>query len=210
MSRKNIFIILKSWCNSILVLVNSIFNFFINKIYQANKFRFSSKKKSWRSFLNIVCFFPITGRNRKKSESKITPPTVNLPPTSTVSSVANRPPPGPPTFTSTPSTTPLSAPLAPPQPQATSKLESSENRKRGPGRPPGSTKQNIEQQRMQQQLQQQQVSFTSVSYFWENLGNRSEQAIACNDLTSFFSIPQPQVSFISVPYFWENLGNCSE
>ena len=127
-------------------------------------------------FSKHCLFLLITGRNRKKSESKITPPTVNLPPTSTVSSVANRPPPGPPTFTSTPSTTPLSAPLAPPQPQATSKLESSENRKRGPGRPPGSTKQNIEQQRMQQQLQQQQVSFISVSYFWENLGNRSEQA----------------------------------
>ena len=158
-------------------------------------------------FSKHCLFLLITGRNRKKSESKITPPTVNLPPTSTVSSVANRPP-GPPTFTSTPSTTPLSAPLAPPQPQATSKLESSENRKRGPGRPPGSTKQNIEQQRMQQQLQQ--VSFISVSYLWENLGNRSEQAIACNDLTSFFSIPQQQVSFISVPYFWENLGNRSE
>ena len=157
-------------------------------------------------FSKHYLFFPISGRNRKKSESKITPPTVNLPPTSTVSSVANRPP-GPPTFTSTPST-PLSAPLAPPQPQATSKLESSENRKRGPGRPPGSTKQNIEQQRMQQQLQQ--VSFISVSYFWGNLGNRSEQAIACNDLTSFFSITQQQVSFISVSYFWENLGNRSE
>jgi hypothetical protein len=112
-------------------------------------------------FSKHYLFLPISGRNRKKSESKITPPTVNLPTTSTVSSVANRPP-GPPTFTSTPST-PLSAPLAPPQPQATSKLESSENRKRGPGRPPGSTKQNIEQQRMQQQLQQ--VSFISVSYF---------------------------------------------
>ena len=35
-----------------------------------------------------------------------------------------------------------------------------------------------------------QVSFISVSYFWENLGNRGEKAIACNDLTFFFSIPQ--------------------
>ena len=34
-----------------------------------------------------------------------------------------------------------------------------------------------------------QVSFISVSYFWENLGNRGEWAIACIDLT-FFSIPQ--------------------
>ena len=134
------------------------------------------------SFLNIVCLFLILGRNRKKSESKITPPTVNLPTTSTVSSVANRPP-GPPTFTSTPST-PLSAPLAPPQPQATTKLESSENRKRGPGRPPGSTKQNIEQQRMQQQLQQ--VSFISVSYFWEKSGKSQWVSYCPQRFNEFF------------------------
>ena len=30
------------------------------------------------------------------------------------------------------------------------------------------------------------VSFISVSYFLGNPGNRGEQAIACNDITSFF------------------------
>ena len=53
---------------------------------------------------------------------------------------------------------------------------------------------NAGQQQQQQQLPvpQQQVSYTSVSYFSENLGNHGEYAIACNDLTSFFSIPQQQ------------------
>merc|ERR1711899_103106 len=57
--------------------------------------------------------FPIDedakGRNRKKSETKVVPPTVNLPAATTVSSVVNRPPPP---LLSTPST--LSAPAPPP------------------------------------------------------------------------------------------------
>lgn len=98
------------------------------------------------------------GRNRKKSETKVVPPTVNLPAATTVSSVVNRP--APPPLLSTPST--LSAPAPPPpmlpppvqQGQVQSKLEATENKKRGPGRPPGSTKQSIETQRLLQQQQQ--------------------------------------------------------